>query len=158
MQLTQWSDYSLRVLMYCALMQNRDTPVTIDEIIQKHDIAKSTLTKIVWSLSNTGLLKTTRGRNGGITLGKPAGDIRIGDVVRFTETDFHTVECFDKNSNSCQIINACKLKTVIKKATNQFLHELDQVNLLDVVTPAHADAYPIHFLKNKKNHQSSVAK
>ena len=158
MQLTQWSDYSLRVLMYCALMQNRSTPVTIDEIMQKHGIAKSTLTKIVWSLSSQGLLKTTRGRNGGITLGKPAKDIWIGDVVRLTETDFHIVECFDKNSNSCEIINACKLKAVIKKATHQFLKELDEVNLLDVVTPAQAHAHPILFLKNKKSPQSNVAK
>lgn len=150
MQLTQWSDYSLRVLMYCALMDKRETPVKIDEIIDKHGIAKSTLTKIVWSLSNQGFLKTTRGRNGGITLGKPAKDIWIGEVIRFTETDFHTVECFDKNSNTCQITNACKLKYVIKKATDEFLHELDKVNLLEVITPSIVNQQTIHFSKQKE--------
>jgi len=36
MHLTQWTDYALRVLMYCAAYENRDQPVTISEIAQAH--------------------------------------------------------------------------------------------------------------------------
>ena len=34
MRLTQWTDYSLRVLMYCAATESRPTPPTISEIAQ----------------------------------------------------------------------------------------------------------------------------
>ena len=132
MQLTQWTDYSLRVLMYCARNTQRDRPITIMEILEKHQISKSHLTKIVSFLSNAGLLNTTRGRNGGITLAKPANQITVGAVIRLTESDFDVVECFDKANNTCSITSSCKLKHVLKSATNSFLTRLDQVTLQEI--------------------------
>ena len=34
MRLTQWTDYTLRVLMYCAACQEREQPVTISEVAE----------------------------------------------------------------------------------------------------------------------------
>jgi Rrf2 family nitric oxide-sensitive transcriptional repressor len=76
MRLTRWTDYTLRVLMYCAASEGRDTPVTIAEIAQAHNISRSHLTKIVMELSAQGLLETTRGRGGGLRLLKPASETR----------------------------------------------------------------------------------
>ena len=89
MRLTQWTDYTLRVLMYCAAYQGREQPVTINEVAQSHGISRSHLTKIVQELAAQGLLETTRGRGGGMRLMKPAHEINVGAVVRSTETDFH---------------------------------------------------------------------
>ena len=132
MQLTQWTDYSLRVLMYCARNTQRDRPITIMEILEKHQISKSHLTKIVSFLSNAELLNTARGRNGGITLAKPANQITVGSVIRLTVSDFDVVECFDKANNTCSITSSCKLKHVLKSATNSFLTRLDQVTLQEI--------------------------
>lgn len=132
MQLTQWTDYSLRVLMYCAKNTHRDTPVTIMEILEKHQISKSHLTKIVSFLSNTGYLKTTRGRNGGISIAKLPKDITVGEVVRITESNFEIVECFNKKTNSCSITSTCKLKHLLQNATHAFLTRLDQVTLEEI--------------------------
>ena len=60
MRLTQWTDYSLRVLMYCAASEGRANPVTISEIAQAHGISRSHLTKVVVELAAHGLLGTTR--------------------------------------------------------------------------------------------------
>lgn len=46
MRLTQWTDYTLRVLMYCAVSQDRTPPVTISEIADSHGISRSHLRKI----------------------------------------------------------------------------------------------------------------
>ena len=129
MQLTQWTDYSLRVLMYCAANIKRDDPITIMEILEKHRISKSHLTKIVSSLSNAGFLNTSRGRNGGISLAKPSNQITVGEVVRLTESNFNTVECFNKKTNSCSITSSCKLKHLLQNATNAFLEKLDKTTL-----------------------------
>ena len=134
MQLTQWTDYSLRVLMYCAQHQGREEPITIAEIIERHQLSKSHVTKIVSYLSNVGLLNTTRGRNGGISLAQPAEQIYIGQVVRLTETNFNIVECFDKKSNTCKIINGCKLKHHLFKAADNFLKTLDNVTLCQIAS------------------------
>ncbi|HNO43785.1 MAG TPA: Rrf2 family transcriptional regulator, partial [Ottowia sp.] len=40
MRLTQWTDYALRVLMYCAACHGRAQPVTISEVAEKHGISR----------------------------------------------------------------------------------------------------------------------
>ena len=133
MRLTSWTDYTLRVLMYCAASEGRALPVTISEIAQAHGISRSHLTKIVVDLSNQGLLETTRGRGGGLRLLKPARDIVLGDVVRATESDFTMVECFDAGINQCRLSGHCGLKGVLHRALQAYLAVLDGVTLADLL-------------------------
>jgi len=142
MRLTQWTDYSLRVLMYCAAFEQREQPVTITEIADSHAISRSHLTKIVHQLGAHGLLDTTRGRGGGMRLCKPATDINIGAVVRQTETDFALVECFDSSTNQCCLSPQCRLQGVLQQATHGFLAVLDGVSLADLIAPAPTAGQP----------------
>ena len=136
MRLTQWTDFSLRVLMYCAACENRDLPVTITEIADSHGISRSHLTKVVHQLGAHGLLETTRGRGGGMRLCKPAAEIIVGALVRQTETDFDMVECFDPKTNQCTLSPQCHLKGVLQQATHSYLAVLDGVTLADLIAPA----------------------
>ena len=106
MRLTQWTDYSLRVLMFCAAQHGRAQPVTITEIQQAHGISRNHLTKVVVALGRLGYLETTRGRGGGLRLLQPAAQVRLGQVVRDTETDFRLLECFDAlvDAPSCRYV------------------------------------------------------
>ena len=135
MRLTQWTDYTLRVLMYCAAHQGRAQPVTITEIAESHAVSRSHLTKIVHQLGTQGLLETTRGRGGGMRLLKDAKDINVGDVVRQTETDFNMVECFDPLSNQCGLSQNCRLKGLLHEATASYLAVLDGATLEDLLSP-----------------------
>ncbi|QEA11605.1 RrF2 family transcriptional regulator [Comamonas flocculans] len=132
MHLTQWTDYALRVLMYCAAFEDREKPVTISEIAQAHDISRSHLTKIVRQLAAIGVLDTTRGRGGGMRLMRPPADISVGFVVRATETGFDMVECFSRDHSSCRISNNCNLRGVLERATRSYLAVLDEVTLADL--------------------------
>lgn len=135
MRLTQWTDYTLRVLMYCAASQERAQLVTISEIAESHGISRSHLTKIVHELGARGWLETTRGRGGGMRLLKSAREICLGDVVRATETDFTMVECFDQAQNQCRLSTHCRLKSVLYQATQSYLAVLDSITLADLVAP-----------------------
>lgn len=132
MRLTDYTDYALRVLMFCAAHPER--PVTIAELAEHHGISKNHLMKVVNDLARQGFLQTTRGRGGGLRLLKAAHDIRIGDVVRASETDFRMVECFDANTNTCTLTPNCQLKGVIQSAQRSFMAELDKATLADVIT------------------------
>ena len=136
MRLTDYTDYTLRVLMFCATHPERS--VTIAELAQGYAISKNHLMKIVNDLARQGLLQTTRGRGGGLRLLKPASEIRVGDVVRQSETDFRLVECFDADHNTCTLTGYCMLKQVIKKAEQSFLAELDRVTLADITAASQA--------------------
>ena len=91
-----------------------------------------------WPLSSQGWLETTRGRGGGLRLLRPAAEVRLGDVVRQTESDFNLVECFDPERNTCRINGHCQLKGVLHSALAAYLAVLDGVTLADLVVPGPA--------------------
>jgi Rrf2 family transcriptional regulator, nitric oxide-sensitive transcriptional repressor len=81
MRLNLHTDYGLRVLMQVACAKG-DERVTIDHIANAFSISKSHLTKVVQPLAHEGLLRTSRGRSGGLALGRAASQIHLGQVVR----------------------------------------------------------------------------
>jgi len=131
MQLTLYTDYSLRVLLYLSLNPRR--MATITEISESYQISRNHLVKVVHNLATQGFLQTTRGRGGGLSLARPPAEINIGDVVRHTEMNFHLVECFDREHNTCPISAACFLKGGLYEAQRAFLAVLDRYTLAEVL-------------------------
>ncbi len=137
MRLAEYTDYTLRVLMYCAAHPDRQ--ITIAEMAEHHGVSKNHLMKIVNDLARQGVLATTRGRGGGLRLLKQPADIRVGDVVRSSETDFRLVECFDVSTNTCTLTPSCRLKGVFQTALQAYFNELDGVTLADIARPTPPD-------------------
>ncbi len=131
MELSRFSDYSLRVLIYAAARDGEK--VTLSELAQAYRISHHHLVKIVHYLGKLGFLSNRRGRTGGILLGRKAADIRVGDVIRKTESHMNLVECFTEGSESCRIAPSCRLKGVFKEATQAFLDVLDHYTIEDLV-------------------------
>ncbi|MCU0919502.1 MAG: Rrf2 family transcriptional regulator, partial [Burkholderiaceae bacterium] len=59
--------------------------------------------------------------------------IRIGDVVRASETDFRLVECFDARTNVCTLTPSCRLKHLFDAALQAYFRALDGATLADMV-------------------------
>ncbi len=76
----------------------------------------------------------TRGRKGGIRLGKPASKINLGAIVRRTESDLALVPCFD-DGDACPIGACCALTSVLREALAAFLDVLDRYTLADLMAP-----------------------
>jgi Rrf2 family transcriptional regulator, nitric oxide-sensitive transcriptional repressor len=131
MRLTDYTDYSLRTLMY--LGTHRENLVTIQDIADAYGISKSHLMKVVHQLGLAGLVETIRGRSGGLRLGKEPEEINIGDVVRGTEPDFMMVECFSRETNECILSPSCELQDVLRRATKAYLEVLSGVTLADLL-------------------------
>jgi Rrf2 family nitric oxide-sensitive transcriptional repressor len=126
MQLTKFSDYALRVLMFAHAAGDR--LVTIDEMAASYRISAAHLMKVVNALTRAGYLTAVRGRSGGLKLAKAADKIILGEVVRRTEPDFALVECF-ATGNQCMITRCCRLSGVLNEALGAFLGVLDRHTL-----------------------------
>ena len=133
MRLTTYTDYAFRTLIFLALQKETDKGCTIQDLADSYGISRNHLMKVVQQLGQLGYVETTRGRGGGIRLGKPADEIRLGDVVRQTEEDMNLVECFNPADNLCTISRACRLRGVLAEALAAWLAVLDQYTLADLV-------------------------
>jgi Rrf2 family nitric oxide-sensitive transcriptional repressor len=132
MRLTVYSDYSLRLLMYLAVRPERLS--TIQEVAKAYNISSNHLMKVVHQLGMAGYVKTVRGRSGGIRLGKEAGGIGLGELLRFTEPDMDIVPCFEPENQDCPLRRACRLKGALDKARQAFLEVLDDYTIADLTS------------------------
>lgn len=128
MQLTKYTDLSLRVMMHLAVKGGETA--TIKEIAEIYNVSRHHMVKVVHNLSTLGYIDSTQGRNGGIRLALPASEIVLGDVVRATESSLHLIDC---ESQQCPLSSACLLKEALDEAMAAFLKVLDRYTVNDLV-------------------------
>jgi Rrf2 family nitric oxide-sensitive transcriptional repressor len=128
MQLTRFTDYSLRVLLFVGRQRGRIC--TMGEIAAYYRISLEHLRKVVHKLAKLGYLNSSRGRGGGLVLGRDPAAIRIGDVIVAMEEDMSIVDC---RALDCALLPDCSLKTALDRASTAFIAELNEVTLADLL-------------------------
>ncbi len=133
MRLTTFTDFGLRALM--RLAGDPERIFTTDEIATEFAISRNHLTKVIQDLAGAGFVVTQRGAGGGFRLALPAGEIRIGEVVKSLESRQAIVECFRADGGACVLTPRCRLKGRLAKARDAFLRELDATTLAECAYP-----------------------
>lgn len=131
MQLTQFTDYSLRALIYISI---RKETCTIKDITESYGISNNHMVKIIHNLAKLKLIKTIRGKNGGILMAAQPEAINLGQLIVQLEPNFDLVPCFNKEKTNCCIAPVCKLKSVLHEAQAAFISVLEHYTLADVVS------------------------
>lgn len=131
MKMTLHTDYALRMLIYLATRRDRAT--TVHDVAACYGLSRNHLLKVALGLGRLGLIKTTRGRTGGISLAVEPGEINLGALVRRMEDDFALVECMQRDGGACIISPACRLGGVVREALDAYLAVFDRYTLADLV-------------------------
>jgi Rrf2 family nitric oxide-sensitive transcriptional repressor len=135
MELSRFTDYSLRTLLFAGL--HPDRILTVPEVATAYGISENHLVKVTHKLGKLGYLETRRGRSGGFRLSREPETINLGEVVRATES-LALVECLGSDGGRCPIVRACVLKRVISEARDAFLETFDRYTLQDMIRPRDA--------------------
>ena len=130
MRLTQQTNYSVRILLYCAA--NPERPSRVADIAASFDMSETHLFKILKVLVDASLVKTVRGRNGGVMLGRPADGITVGEVVRASEESFTLADCFDEAGHDCPLLANCEYNRILREALGAFFAVLDRYTIADI--------------------------
>ena len=131
MRLTLHSDLGFRTLVYLATAGEKGA--TISQVASAYAVSEHHLRQVVNELVRLGLVKSTRGRNGGLRLGRSPSEISIGKVMRSLESDFALVDCLGVAPERCVIAGHCGLQHIFGKALRAWFEVLDQHTLADVV-------------------------
>ncbi len=132
MRLTRQSSYAIRTLMYCAV--NEPNLSRVADIAKAHSISELFLFKLIKPLVENGLLRTVRGRHGGIRLGRPAAEITLLDTIRLTEENFAMAECFEDGDVNCPLVSACDLNGALREALGAFFGVLESYTIADLAS------------------------
>ena len=92
MKLSTRTRYGLRALLDIAA-HSSGSPVQLKEIAERQEVSLSYLEHIVGPLMAGGILRSTRGMFGGVSLLKEPRDILLWDVVNLLEGSVAAVDC-----------------------------------------------------------------
>ncbi len=132
MQLTRFTDFGLRVLMYLA-HQPPGQLATAGEIASAHDISLNHIAKVVQFLAQQGWIESVRGRGGGLALALPPAAYRLDELVRALEGDQELIDC---GSPPCKLVSSCALQRSLHEAREALYASLARQTLADILTPA----------------------
>lgn len=130
MQLTRYTDFGIRILMYLAVQPERESLFRIAEVTSVFDLSSNHVAKIIHQLGKLGYLHTVRGKSGGFKLAKATDDVMLGQLVRDLEHSLAPIDC---ESPYCRFTPVCRLKSILGQAVAAYLDVLDQYSLTDIV-------------------------
>ncbi|SDC54728.1 transcriptional regulator, BadM/Rrf2 family [Cupriavidus sp. YR651] len=129
MQLTAYTEYGLHALVYLARRQG-EAP-TARQIAEAIGLPLNHLVKILHRLRQAGFLDTTRGRNGGTRLARPADSIRVGEVVRTLEHPHVLADCLHGDGR-CAMEASTQCGEALKSALGAYRAVLDGYSIADL--------------------------
>ena len=122
MQITRQADYAVRAVLYLSQIGS-DRRASTSQIAQEQQIPPSFLAKIVSQLSVAGLLQTSRGARGGVSLARPAAQISLLEVVEAIDGPILLNECVDDNG-ACTFGDDCPMRPVWCDAQAELVERL----------------------------------
>ena len=123
MQITRQADYAVRAVHYLAQLGIEQRAAT-SQIAQEQRIPPSFLAKIVSQLSVAGLLQTSRGARGGVSLARSPEQISLLEVVEAIDGPIYLNECVADNGSSCIFGEDCPMQPVWCEAQAQLVKTL----------------------------------
>ncbi len=126
MQITRQADYAVRAVLYLARL-GTDHRAATSQIAQEQQIPPSFLAKIVSQLSVAGLLQTSRGARGGVSLARSPEDISLLEVVEAIDGPIMLNECVSGNG-VCTFGDTCPMRPVWCDAQAELVRHLRGTN------------------------------
>ncbi len=122
LKLSTRGQYGTRALLDLALHEGKG-PVLLKNIAQRQQISLRYLEHLVTPLIAGGILRSTRGPRGGVSLAKAPGEIRLNEVIRLLEGSISPVECIN-DPGICTRSKVCATRDIwsdLKNAVNEVL-------------------------------------
>jgi Rrf2 family protein len=136
--LSQKAKYAIKALVALAkvkpgeLMQARF-------ISEQHTIPKKFLDLILFELRQRSLIHSTRGREGGYALARPAAEITIAEIVRAVDGPLAPLPCasvkFYRRCSDCKDERTCEVRKIMRQVRDAASAILDNTSLAEVAMP-----------------------
>jgi len=132
MQITRQADYAVRAILCLAQIGNNGR-VSTSHVAKEQKIPSSFLAKIISQLSIAGLLHTSRGARGGVTLAREPKNITLLEVVEAIDGPIQLNVCVGV-PGTCPFEPNCTVRLVWCDAQNELVTKLRNTNFAQLVS------------------------
>jgi Rrf2 family cysteine metabolism transcriptional repressor len=137
------AEYGVRVMAHLA-RQDGDEPISLSSIAEAEGLPLAYLEHLAQRLRRAELVDSTRGAHGGYTLGRPAADITMAEIVRALEGEIAPIECISADPDGRLICvrdgepghDPCPTKLLWTRVQGSIVRTLTDMTLADLVRPA----------------------
>jgi Rrf2 family protein len=126
MQITRQADYAARAILYLARV-GKGERIATSQVAKEQKIPPSFLAKIISQLSIAGLLHTSRGARGGISLSRDPEQITLLEVIEAIDGPIQLNMCIERGG-VCQYEENCPLQPVWCDAQGELVTRLRSTN------------------------------
>lgn len=135
MKLSTRGRYGVRAMFELACNYGHG-PMTLRTIAEKQGVSESYLEQLLASLRKSGLIRSTRGAQGGYQLSRSPEQISVGDVIRILEGPIAPVECVSEFSSVCSNSDKCVTRLIWKEVKECIENVFDNITLQDMCNKA----------------------
>ena len=131
MKLSTRGRYATRALLDLSLHQGEE-PVLLKDIAQRQQISLPYLEHLITPLIAGGIIRSTRGARGGVSLAQPPEKIRLSEVIQLLEGSIAPVECVN-NPGICSRSGLCVTRDIWGELKRAMAEILESTTLQDLV-------------------------
>ncbi len=133
MKISTKGRYALRLMLDLA-QNSHGEAVALRDISARQEISTKYLEQIVSTLSRAGLLKSSRGAQGGYRLTRQPEEYTVGEILRITEGELAPVACLDTDAEPCPRADDCLTLPFWKGMEKAIEDYVDHVTLKDLLS------------------------
>ena len=131
MRLTQATDYGMAAILYLS-QRNGDRNYSIDEISRSTEIPEEFLRKIFQVMVKSGIIRSFKGRGGGVSLARSPEDITVAEIVEPLGEQMGLVRCL-REGEYCPRSNECKASIFWRRIQENLFEVLEKTTIKDVL-------------------------
>jgi Rrf2 family protein len=132
MNINQEADYALRIVLMLS-KEGVDNKLDAKFLSEKGSIPLRFLLKLTRKLTQSGIVKSYRGINGGYAITKEPKDITLKDVVEAIQGPIMVTRCvYDKKMCSANKGDHCTIHKALCNIQNTLIYELEKVTFEDL--------------------------
>jgi len=122
LRVSRATDYAL--LFLTNLADRPDKKWNVREASEELKISRRYLANIIHQLARKGIIKTTKGAGGGVTLERRSDAISIGDVVELFEGSISITDCLDTDID-CERSGRCRMHSFWRTLSKDIKEQLN---------------------------------
>jgi Rrf2 family iron-sulfur cluster assembly transcriptional regulator len=135
MKLSTKGRYAVTALADIAL-NGASGPVALAEISERQDISLAYLEQLFVRLRRAGIVESVRGPGGGYRLGRPAGEVKIAEVMTAVDERLNAMGCggrYEEGQGCGNSTEACLTHALWEQLSAHVHVFLSQVSIADVI-------------------------